>query len=114
MFGAKLKVILPACVVSSSLLVAGVANAGNWQSAWASEKGAAAARCAKTFDDYQLQAVCMDNEKEGYDKMQGNFGMPASEAQKAKIRCARTFDDFQLQAVCIQNEKDGYDKMQQY
>ncbi len=56
----------------------------------------------------------MDNEKDGYDKMQGNFGLPASVAHKAKIRCARTFDDFQLQAVCMQNEKEGYDKMQSY
>ena len=91
-----------------------IADAGNWQRSWVSEKGAAASRCAKTFDDYQLQAVCMNNEKEGYDKMQDNFGLPASEAQKAKIRCARTFDDFQVQAVCMQNEKDGYDKMRRY
>jgi len=27
-------------------------------------------RCASTFDDFQLQAVCMQNEKDGYDKMQ--------------------------------------------
>jgi len=27
-------------------------------------------RCARTFDDFQLQAVCMQNEKDGYDKMQ--------------------------------------------
>jgi hypothetical protein len=56
----------------------------------------------------------MDNEREGYNKMQGNFGLPSSVAHKAKVRCARTFDDFQLQAVCMQNEKDGYDKMQNY
>lgn len=114
MFRTKLKAIYRVCIVLSLFLVNGLADAGNWQSSWASEKGAAASRCAKTFDDYQLQAVCMDNEKEGYDKMQDNFGLPASEAQKAKIRCARTFDDFQLQAVCMQNEKDGYDKMRRY
>lgn len=114
MFRAKLKVMQKVCVVSSLFLVAGFADAGNWQSSWASEKGAAASRCAKTFDDYQLQAVCMDNEREGYDKMQGNFGLPISEAQKAKTRCARTFADFQLQAVYMQNEKDGYDKMRRY
>lgn len=89
-------------------------NAGNWQNSWSTEKGAAAQRCAKTFEDYQLQAVCMDNEIEGYNEMQGNFGLPSSEAHKAKVRCAKTFDDFQLQAVCMQNEKDGYDKMQNY
>lgn len=99
--------------VSLAALVSSV-HAGNWQNSWSSEKGAAAQRCAKTFDDYQLQAVCMDNERDGYNKMQGNFGLPSSVALKAKVRCARTFDDFQLQAVCMQNEKDGYDKMQNY
>ncbi len=56
----------------------------------------------------------MDNEREGYDKMQGNFGMPADEAEKAKERCAKIFDQLQLQAVCMQNEKQGYDKMKDY
>jgi len=99
--------------VSLAALVSS-AHAGNWQNSWSSEKGTAAQRCAKTFDDYQLQAVCMDNEREGYNKMQGNFDLPSSVAHKAKVRCARTFDDFQLQAVFMQNEKDGYDKMQNY
>jgi len=27
-------------------------------------------RCARTFDDFQLQTVCMQNEKDGYGKMQ--------------------------------------------
>jgi len=89
-------------------------QAGDWQSSWASEKSTAGQRCAKTFDNYQLQAVCMDNEKEGYSKMQGNFGLPSSVVYKAKGRCARIFDQFQLQAVCMQNEKDGYDKIQNY
>jgi hypothetical protein len=114
MFRKMLKVVRQICFVSSLLLATGIANAGNWQSSWASEKSSAAARCATTFDDYQLQAVCMDNEKNGYNKMQGNFGLPNSEVQKAKIRCGRTFEDFQLQAVCMQNEKNGYDKMQNY
>lgn len=98
----------------SLFVIVSTAYAGDWQNSWSSEKHAAAQRCAKTFDDYQLQAVCMDNEKAGYNKMQGNFGMPSSIAHKAKNRCARTFDDFQLQAVCMQNEKDGYNKMQNY
>ncbi len=89
-------------------------HAGDWRNSWSSEKGAAAQRCARTFDDYQLQAVCMDNEKDGYIKMQSSFGLPNSVAYKAKVRCMSTFDDFQLQAVCMQNEKDGYDKMQKY
>jgi hypothetical protein len=90
------------------------AHAGDWQNSWSSEKGAAAQRCAKIFDNYQLQAICMDNEIEGYNKMQGNFSLPSSVAHKAKVRCAKIFDDFQLQAVCMQNEKDGFDKMQSY
>ena len=107
------KISILALGVSLTALVSTV-HAGNFQNSWSSEKGAAAQRCAKTFDDYQLQAVCMDNEIEGYNKMQGNFGLPSAVAYKAKDRCARTFDDFQLQAVCMQNEKDGYDKMQSY
>lgn len=95
-------------------LAVGIANAGNWQSSWGAEKSDAASRCAKLFDNYQLQAVCMDNEKEGYNKMQGDFGLPNSEAQKAKVKCAHVFAEFQLQAVCMQNEKDGYDKMGKY
>lgn len=26
-------------------------------------------RCAKVFDSFQLQAVCMQNEQKGYEKM---------------------------------------------
>jgi hypothetical protein len=89
-------------------------NAGNWTKSWSTEKAAAAQRCAKTFDQYQLQAVCMKNEKKGYDQMQGDFGLPPSIAEKAKFRCSRTFDKFQLQAVCMKNEKKGYDQMQNY
>jgi len=89
-------------------------SAGDWQDSWLSQKSAAAQRCAKTFEDYQLQAVCMDNEKKGYDKMQGDFGLPSSVASNAKSRCANTFEDFQLQAVCMENEKKGYEKMQSY
>ncbi len=92
--------------------LASTALAENWQNPWSSEKGSAAQRCAKTFDNFQMQAVCMQNEQNGYNKMQSNFGLPSSVAQQAKVRCARTFDDFQMQAVCMQNEKNGYDKMQ--
>lgn len=98
----------------SLLSASATSSAGNWQNSWATEKGAAAARCAKTFDNYQLQVVCMDNEKKGYEKMQGNFGLLPTIAPAAKIRCAKIFDMFQLQAVCMENEKKGYDQMQQY
>jgi hypothetical protein len=56
----------------------------------------------------------MDNERAGYDKMQGNFGLPADIAANAKERCARTFPQFQLQAICMENEKEGYEKMKSY
>jgi hypothetical protein len=105
---------LQVALAVSLLFVCAASSAGNWQNSWATEKGAAAARCAKTFDNFQLQAVCMDNEKRGYDQMQGDFGMPSTVAEKAKIRCAKIFDMFQLQAVCMENEKKGYDQMQQY
>ena len=88
--------------------------AGEWEKPWSSVKSAAAKRCAKIFEDFQLQAVCMENEKEGYDNMQGDFSMPHEIARKAKNRCERVFADFQLQAVCMQNEKEGYDKMKSY
>jgi acetyl-CoA carboxylase alpha subunit len=86
----------------------------DWQEPWNSIKHAAAQKCAEMFDNYQLQAVCMSNEKDGYDKMQNNFGLPHDEAIKAKSRCSKMFNQFQLQAVCMENEKDGYDQMQKY
>ena len=104
-------------IVVLVIVFAGVCNnvfAGEWEKPWSSVKGAAAQRCAKTFEAFQLQAVCMENEKKGYDKMQGDFGLPSEVARKAKERCERTFQDFQLQAVCMENEKKGYDKMKAY
>ena len=92
----------------------GSAIADDWQKPWASEKVAAAARCAETFEDYQLQAICMDNEKDGHQKMQSDFGPPAQIAEQAKKRCVSRFEEFQLQAVCMQNEKDGYEKLKRY
>lgn len=94
--------------------VCGAAFAGEWERAWSSVKGAGAQRCAKVFEDFQLQAVCMENEKNGFDKMQGDFGMPNVLARKAKERCERVFQDFQLQAVCMENERKGYVKMKNY
>lgn len=88
--------------------------AGGWEKSWSSVQGESAKKCAKLFDAFQLQAVCMDNEKQGYNKMQGNFGLPNDVARAAKERCERLFDAFQLQAVCMQNEKDGYEKMKRY
>ena len=91
-----------------------VALAGNWQKPWSAEKESAAERCEKSFAAFQLQAICMDGERDGYGKMQGNFGMPADIAQKVKTRCAKNFDAFQLQAVCMENEKEGYAKIKGY
>jgi hypothetical protein len=96
------------------ILSIGIVHAGDWRRPWSTEKSAALTRCAKTFEDFQLQALCMDNEVAGYEKMQGSFGLPSEVAAKAKSRCARTFEDFQLQALCMQNEKDGYDKLRRY
>jgi hypothetical protein len=89
-------------------------NLMDWEKPWSAVKGASARRCAATFPDYQLQAICMSNEKEGYGKMQGSFGLPTSVARQAKKRCQNTFPDFQLQAVCMQNEKEGYDRMKSF
>jgi hypothetical protein len=52
----------------------------------------------------------MENEREGYDKMQGNFGMPDNIAGRAKERCTELFDIFQLQADCMEKEKKDYEK----
>jgi hypothetical protein len=102
------------CVLSTSMLSSSQCFAADWQKDWSSVREHSAKKCAAIFDNFQLQAVCMDNERSGYDKMQGNFGMPADIASKAKDRCERIFDTFQLQAVCMENEKNGYDKMKQY
>src|SRR5665213_1334505 len=96
------------------LLGTSLSVAGDWRQSWTDVKSDAAKRCADTFPEFQLQAVCMQNEKKGYDQMQGNFGLPPDVADKAKLRCADTFPEFQLQAVCMQNEKKGYDQMKQY
>jgi hypothetical protein len=87
---------------------------GDWEKPWSKVKHKSVASCKKIFEDYQLQAVCMENEKEGYNKLQGNFGMPAKEARKAKERCQKVFDNFQLQAVCMENESKGYKQMKKY
>jgi hypothetical protein len=85
-----------------------------WQQSWAAVKGDSATKCAKTFDTYQMQVVCMDNEKQGYDKMQGDFGMPTDVATKAKAKCSHIFDMLQMQAVCMDNEHKGYEQMKKY
>ena len=103
-----------ASVIIIAASITTVGHAGDWQKPWNTEKAGSAALCAKTFEHYQLQAVCMENEKDGYEKMQGNFGLPSDVAKKAKARCSRTFGLFQLQAVCMENEKDGYQKMKNY
>ena len=89
-------------------------HAGEWEKPWSSVKGEAAKQCAKLFDSFQIQALCMDNEKNGYDAMQGTFGMPGDIASKAKERCIRIFDTFQLQAICMENEHKGYSEMKKY
>jgi hypothetical protein len=77
----------------------------------AAAKDAAIKRCEKGFESFQLQAVCLSNEKAGYEKLKGNFGMPDEISLKAKERCAKTFEMLQLQAVCMDNESAGYKKI---
>lgn len=97
------------------LVMAGMANSADWQEPWDSVKGKSIEACKSIFQDFQLQAICMDNEKKGYRDLQGDFGMPRDVASEAKERCERTFSgQFQLQAVCMKNEKEGYDKMSSY
>lgn len=56
------------CAVVLSGFLCGSIYVGEWEKPWDSVKGAAAQSCAKTFEDFQLQAVCMDNEKKDYDR----------------------------------------------
>jgi hypothetical protein len=100
--------------LSAAMLLNSPCFAGDWQKDWSSVKGQSAKKCAKTFDSFQMQAVCMENEKSGYDKMQSDFGLPGDIASKAKDRCEKVFDSFQMQAVCMENEQKGYEKMKHY
>lgn len=96
-------------------VVASSTMAADWQESWDSVKKLSIEQCQATFQDYQLQAVCMQNEKNGYKALQKDYGMPHDLASKAKDRCERTFSgQFQLQDVCMKNEKQGYDKMNSY
>ena len=94
--------------------ICGHVFAGEWEKPWSSVKGAAMQRCERSVEEFRLQAVCMQLEKDGYDKMQGNFGLPSAVVRKAKERCERSVEEFRLQAVCMQLEKAGYDKMKSY
>ncbi len=108
------RIIVNTLLTTCLLAASPIGYAGDWNKSWSSEKRASASHCAELFENYQLQAICMKNEKDGYQQMQGNFGLPSSVAFKAKQRCADIFKSFQLQAVCMTNEKDGYDQMQAY
>lgn len=75
---------------------------------WSSARSGALARCAARFEDFALQAVCLRNEEEAHQKMQGDFALPAPVARKAKKRCERSFKEFSLQAACMENESEAY------
>jgi hypothetical protein len=99
----------------ASLAATGMTLAADWQEPWSVVKGRSVEKCAETFQDYQMQAICMDNEKAGYKEMQKDYGMPHDIASKAKERCEQVFAGlFQMQNVCMKNEKAGYDKMSAY
>lgn len=101
-------------VLSTAVLLNYACFAGDWQKDWSTVEGQSAKKCAELFDSFQLHAVCMENEKRGYDEMQSDFSLPADITSKAKDRCAKVFDSFQLQAVCMQNEQKGFEKMRRY
>ena len=61
-----------AVFLTLSLSAAGMANAADWQEEWSVVKGQSIAKCEETFQNYQMQAICMDNEKAGYKEMQGD------------------------------------------
>jgi hypothetical protein len=112
--GRTLRNLTAVVALSTAILLNYTCFAGDWQKNWSSVEGQSAKKCAKVFDSFQLQAVCMENEKRGYDKMQSDFSLPADIASKAKDRCEKVFDSFQLQAVCMENEQKGYEKMKHY
>lgn len=51
-------------------VVASSTMAADWQESWDSVKKLSIEQCQSTFQDYQLQAVCMQNEKNGYKALQ--------------------------------------------
>ena len=55
--------------LSTAILLNYTCFAGDWQKNWSSVEGQSAKKCAKVFDSFQLQAVCMENEQKGYEKM---------------------------------------------
>lgn len=101
-------------IIALIILIPVIINAGDWEKPWSEVKHKSVALCRANFDNFQLQTLCMENEKDGYKKMQGNFGMPKDVADKAKERCAKVFDSFQLQALCMENESEGYEEMNRY
>jgi hypothetical protein len=103
-----------AALILAALNLSTPCAADEWQKPWSSVQSDAARKCAKIFNMLQMQSVCMENEKDGYEKMQGNFDLPVDIVAKAKENCEKVFDMFQMQAVCMQNEKDGYEKMKKY
>jgi len=101
-------------IVLGIFIIPFIGNAGDWQKSWSEVKSKSAVECRKIFNNYQLQAICMQNEINGYNKLQGNYGMPYDVAYKAKERCQQIFSTFQLQDICMQNESNGYHKMKGY
>ncbi|MEO5378691.1 MAG: hypothetical protein H7832_13040 [Magnetococcus sp. DMHC-6] len=76
------------------------------QTAWLDVQKEAENRCSATSPDQLLQALCLKNEKIGFEKMQEGFSMPELLEKKAKEKCTKTFPDFQLQAACMLEEKE--------
>jgi len=69
-------------------------------------------RCWRKHQGGSLQDACERNERNGWEQMQGNFGMPREIAAEAKARCRERHQSYSLQAACMRNEKKGLAELQ--
>lgn len=99
-----------ALVIALTLSMALAAYAGEvtWETPWSQARPYSLTKCAEIFDTFQMQKVCLDNERDGYNALQGDYGMPKKITRRAKTKCAEIFDTFQMRHVCMQNEASGY------
>jgi hypothetical protein len=85
--------------------------AANWQNSWLIEKNDVANKCTiryekssllqKKFNSDIFLTSCIDNEKDEYNEMQGNFGLSADKALEFKKECSKAFKGFSQQISCM-------------
>ena len=105
------KIILASLLTIIYFSVCNQAVAGEWEHPWSSIKEIVVQNCMERLPLVkQIQNDCMKNEKEAYDRMQGNFGLSNPIAKKFKERCATNEKLFQVQVVCVELLVEGWNK----